>query len=106
MDPDSDPHPAIFMIDIQDADKKLFFVKKVFLYITFKGTFTLFFKDKKSQRSKKKKNSRNQGFSYHICLPGNDRRFRIRIQEVQKHVHPGSDPDPQQCKKHLLSMNG
>jgi hypothetical protein len=32
MDPDSDPDPAIFFIDLQDANKKLL---KVFLLITF-----------------------------------------------------------------------
>jgi hypothetical protein len=52
MDPDSDPDPAIFVVDLQDANKKLTY-KKVFLLITFEGTFTSFFKDKKSKRSQK-----------------------------------------------------
>ncbi len=30
-----DPDPAIFVIDLQDANKKLIFFKKVFLLITF-----------------------------------------------------------------------
>jgi len=47
-DPDADPDPAIFIIDLQYANKKLFFLK-VFLHIT----FTSFFKDKKSKRSHK-----------------------------------------------------
>jgi hypothetical protein len=34
MDPDSDPDPAIFVIDLQDANKKLL-KQKVFLLITF-----------------------------------------------------------------------
>jgi hypothetical protein len=34
-DPDSDPGPAIFVIDLQDANKKLIFVLQVFLLITF-----------------------------------------------------------------------
>jgi hypothetical protein len=57
LDPDADPDPAIFVIDLQDANKKLFFfVLKL---------FTSFFKDKKS---KKKSQSRmNQGFSYYFC---------------------------------------
>jgi hypothetical protein len=38
----SDPDPAIFVIDIQDANKKLF-----------EGTLTSFLKDKKSKRSHK-----------------------------------------------------
>jgi hypothetical protein len=45
-DPDSDPDPAIFVIYLQDANKKLI-LKKVFL---FEGAFTSFFKDKKSMR--------------------------------------------------------
>jgi len=36
MDPDADPDPAIFVIDLlQDANKKLICLKKVFLLITF-----------------------------------------------------------------------
>jgi hypothetical protein len=34
MDPDLDPHPALFVIDLQGGNKKLIF-KKVFLLITF-----------------------------------------------------------------------
>jgi hypothetical protein len=49
MDPDSDPEPAIFVIDLQDANKKNF-KKKVFLLMALL-TFTLFFNDKKSKRS-------------------------------------------------------
>jgi hypothetical protein len=55
-----DPDPAIFVIDLQEANKNLFL--KDFLLITFEGTFTSFFKGKKSQ------NSRNQGFSYSFCF--------------------------------------
>jgi hypothetical protein len=51
-DPDVDPHPAVFIIDLQDADKKTN-LKKVFLRILFEGTFTSCFKDKKSKRSHK-----------------------------------------------------
>jgi hypothetical protein len=58
-DPDSDPDPAIFLIYLQDANKKLH-NKKVFLILPFKGTFTSFFKDKKVQ--KMSQNSGNQGF--------------------------------------------
>jgi hypothetical protein len=57
-----DPDPAIFVIELQDASKKLIFLHKFFCLILFDGTFTSFFKDKKS------KNSRNQGFSYYFCL--------------------------------------
>ena len=47
MDPDADPDPAIFGIDLQDVKKKLIF-KKVFLFITvlFEGTCTSFSKIK------------------------------------------------------------
>jgi hypothetical protein len=43
-----DPDPAIFVIDLQDANKKL-----IFCLFLFEGTFTSFFKDKKSKRSHK-----------------------------------------------------
>ena len=33
-DPDADPDPFIFITDLQDANQKLIFIKKVFLYIT------------------------------------------------------------------------
>jgi hypothetical protein len=41
--------PAIFVIYPQDANQKL-----IFLNVFFKGTFTSFFKDKKSKKSSKK----------------------------------------------------
>jgi hypothetical protein len=47
-----DPDPSIFIIDPQDANKKLI-LKKVFGIILFEGTFTSFFKDKQSKRSHK-----------------------------------------------------
>ncbi len=40
MDPDADPDPAIFVSDLQDVN--------VFCLLLFEGTFTSFFKDKKS----------------------------------------------------------
>jgi hypothetical protein len=52
MDPDSDLDPAIFVIDLQDADQKVI-SKKFSCFLLFKGTFTSFFKDKKSTRSTK-----------------------------------------------------
>jgi hypothetical protein len=51
-DPNSDPDPAIFVTDPQDANKKLI-EKKVFCLLLFEGTFRSFFKDKKSIRSHK-----------------------------------------------------
>ncbi len=50
MDPDSDPDPAIFVIDLQDASKKIIFLHNFFCLLLFEGTFTSFFKDKKSKR--------------------------------------------------------
>jgi hypothetical protein len=54
MDPDTnlDPYPAIFVIDLEDATKKKF-LKKFSCLLPFEGTFTSFFKDKKSKRSHK-----------------------------------------------------
>jgi hypothetical protein len=49
MDPDADPDPAIFVIDLQDANKKIC-LNKFFCLLLFEGTFTSFFKDKKSKR--------------------------------------------------------
>ena len=53
MDPDADPDPSIFIIDLQDANKKLMFFFKFSCILLFEGTFTSFFKDKKSKRSHK-----------------------------------------------------
>jgi hypothetical protein len=62
MDPDPDSDPAIFVIDFQDANKKLIFCKKIFCLLLFECTFTSFFKEKIKKESQ---NSRNQGFSYY-----------------------------------------
>jgi hypothetical protein len=51
-DPDWDPDHAIFIIDLQDANKELI-VKKFFCLLLIEGTFSSFFKDKKSKRSHK-----------------------------------------------------
>jgi hypothetical protein len=47
---DPDPDPAIFVIELQDASKKLIFLHNFFCLILFEGTFTSFNKDKKSKR--------------------------------------------------------
>jgi hypothetical protein len=47
-----DPDPPIFVNELQEASKKLIF-KKMICLLLFEGTFTSFFKDKKSKRSKK-----------------------------------------------------
>ncbi len=45
-DPDSDPDadPSIYIIDLQDANKKLMFKKKVFCILLFEGTLHHFSK--------------------------------------------------------------
>jgi hypothetical protein len=48
-----DPDPAIFVIILQDASKKLIFSHKFFCLLLFEATFTSFFKGKKSKRSHK-----------------------------------------------------
>jgi hypothetical protein len=47
-DPDADPDPSIFIIDIKNK-----FKKKFFCIVLFEGTFRSFFKEKKSKRSHK-----------------------------------------------------
>jgi hypothetical protein len=44
---DPAPDPSLFVSDFQDANKNNFF-PNLFSYLLFKGTFTSFFKDKKS----------------------------------------------------------
>ncbi len=51
---DPDPDPAIFVIDLQDASKKLIFYNNFFCLLLFEAKFTSFFKDKKSKRVTKK----------------------------------------------------
>ena len=53
MDPDADPDPAIFVIDLQEANKNLIFLQSFSAYYFLKGTFTSFLKDKKFKRSHK-----------------------------------------------------
>jgi hypothetical protein len=47
-----DPDPAIFIIDLQDANKKVI-LKTSFCLLLFEGTLTSFSKGKKSKRSHK-----------------------------------------------------
>jgi hypothetical protein len=62
---DPDPDPAIFIIDLQDTNKKRIF-KKFFCLFLFEDTFTSFCKDKKSKRSQKTVGIKV--FSYYFCL--------------------------------------
>jgi hypothetical protein len=59
MDPDTDP--AIFVLDLQDANKKLSFSAYYFLVEHFHNF-------SKIKVVKKSQNSRNQVFSYYFCL--------------------------------------
>jgi hypothetical protein len=90
-----DPDPSIFIIDLQDTNKKLTFIlKKFFCILLFEGTFTSFFKDKRSRRSHK---------TVEILLfLLNDR--RIRIKEDRKHVDP-VDPHPHHWQKRITSKD-
>jgi hypothetical protein len=59
VDPDADP--AIFVIDLQDANKNQFKKKSFSAYYFLKGHFNHFSKIKSPKEVTK---SRNQGFSY------------------------------------------
>jgi hypothetical protein len=64
-DPDSDPDPPIFVIDLQDASKKKFFYT-IFSAYYFLKVHLHHFSKIKSQKSHKI--VRNQGFSYYFCM--------------------------------------
>jgi hypothetical protein len=52
MDPVADTEPAIFVIDLQDANKKIIKKKRIFAHYFLKVPYIyIFFKDKKSKRS-------------------------------------------------------
>jgi hypothetical protein len=53
MDPNAEPEFVIFVIKLQEANKKLIFSMPFFYLLLSEGTFTSFFKDKKSKRSHK-----------------------------------------------------
>jgi hypothetical protein len=38
--PVANPDPAIFLIDLQDANKKQIFLEKFFFFLLFEGIFT------------------------------------------------------------------
>jgi hypothetical protein len=69
VDPDPHPHPdpVIFDMIFKTPTKKRI-TKKFFCLLLFEGTFTSFFKDKKSPKVVTKVTSRNKGFSYNFCL--------------------------------------
>jgi hypothetical protein len=72
-----DPDPPIFVIVLQEANKKII-LKKFFCLLLFEGTFTSFFKDKKSKR-------RNKTVGIKVFLL-----YWIRIQEAQTYGSEGS----------------
>jgi hypothetical protein len=92
--------PAIFVIDLQDANKNNFFCTIFFSLLLFEGTFTSFSKIKSQKEVTKQEESR----FFLLFLLGDGRIhtsdlcIRIRIQEAQKHVDP-MDPDPQHWYK-------
>ncbi len=95
-----DPDPAIFVSDLQDINQQKKFFLSSFYILLFEGTFTWFFKDKKSQRSHKKVPYESMFFLLFLL---DDRSIRIRasdkwirIREAQKHMDH-TDPDPQHC---------
>jgi hypothetical protein len=63
MDPNSDP--AIFVIDLQDASKKIIFNTIFSAYYFLKVHLDHFTKIKSQKESQM---SRNQGFSYYYCM--------------------------------------
>jgi hypothetical protein len=85
MDPDPAPDPAIFVIDLQDANKKIICFSNFFCLFLFEGTFTSFFKDRKSKRSHKAVGIKF--FSYYFCLMMEGSGF-VPLTSV-------ADPDPQ-----------
>jgi hypothetical protein len=64
-DPDSDPDPAIFVIDLQDGSKKLIFNTIFSAYYFLKVHLHHFSKIKSKKKSQ---NRGNQGFSYYFCM--------------------------------------
>jgi hypothetical protein len=50
MDQDPTPDTAFFVLDLQDANKNLFFCLEFFCILLFEGTFTSFFEDKKCHK--------------------------------------------------------
>jgi hypothetical protein len=89
MDPDprirrSMPLTSIFITELQDANKKLIFNRKFSCMLLFEGTFTSFFKDKKSKRSQSR---------FFLLNLLNDRRIPMDPDPYLRLM----DPDPQHC---------
>ncbi len=88
-----DTDHAIFVIDLQDANKTLIFVNNFFCLLLFEGVYIIF------QRQKVKKSHKIVEMKVFLLFLHGGRRIRIHtfdkwiriwIREAQKH----SDPDP------------
>jgi hypothetical protein len=82
---DLDPDPALFVIDLEDANKQQIF-SKFFCLVLFEGTFTSFFKIKSQKEVTKQKESR-------FCLL-----FFLDDRRIRRPKNTGTDPtdpDPQ-----------
>jgi hypothetical protein len=71
---DPDPDPAIFFSDVEDANKKLYFLKSLSAYYFLKVHLHKFSKIKSQKEVTKQKESR----VFLLFLPA-DKRIRIRI---------------------------
>ncbi len=79
-----DPDPAIFVIDLQYASKKLIFYTIVSAYYFLKVHLHHFSKSR---------------------IHTSDKWIRLRILEAQKHVGPvDPEPDPQHCGILVMEM--
>ena len=67
-DPDADPDPAIFIIYLQEANKKQVLKEKFSCILLFEGTFTSYFKYNESKRSHKTVEIKVLLTNYYICL--------------------------------------
>jgi hypothetical protein len=90
MDLDADPDPAIFVMDLQDANLKLILKKFYCLLLYFLKVLLHNLKKIKSP----KEVTEQQESKVVLLFLLDDRRIRIR--EAQKHVDP---VDPEHCKK-------
>jgi hypothetical protein len=53
MDPDWDPDPSLFIIDLQDGNKNKFLNQKFSCILIFEGTLKAFFKEKRQINHKR-----------------------------------------------------
>ncbi len=105
LDSDADSDPAVFVSELQDVNKKLFFVLSFFAYY-FLNTFTSFFKYKSHKEVTKQKESmffslfllddRRIRIQIRTRIRNSDQWIRMRIREAQKHMD-STDPEPQHC---------